>query len=84
MDYELLPNINDTAHFDARNATQKHISVSESSVVESQCANEFWKSTLPNKCHILSMKPDDDCFFHCISDQFNHDMGLVMNTRAPR
>jgi hypothetical protein len=40
-----------------------------------QRADKFWQSHLPRRCHILRMELDGNCFFHCISDQSNHDNG---------
>jgi hypothetical protein len=47
----------------------------ESTVIDLQHANDFWQSHLPNRCHILRMKPDGNCFFRCISDQLHNDNG---------
>jgi hypothetical protein len=47
----------------------------ESTVTDLPRSNNFWQSHLPDRCHILSMEPDGNCFFHCISDQLIHDDG---------
>jgi hypothetical protein len=47
----------------------------EPTVTDLQHYNNFWQLYLPNRCHILSMEPDGNCFFSCISDQLNHDDG---------
>jgi hypothetical protein len=72
-DHEPPPTINDSTLIDARNTKRNQVSMLESSVADPQCANEFWKLTFSNRCHILSMKQDGNCFFHCISDQLNHN-----------
>jgi hypothetical protein len=69
MEHEPPPNINASINSDLMNANP------ESIVTNLQYANEFWKSHLPDGCHILSIEPDDNCFFHCISDQLNHNNG---------
>jgi hypothetical protein len=47
------------------------IACQEFTITDSQHANNFWQSHLPGGCHILSMDPDGNCFFHCILDQLN-------------
>ncbi len=69
MEHEPPPNIDASVNSDEMNANL------ESTVTDSQRANEFWQSHLPDGCHILSIEPDGNCFFHCISDQLNHDNG---------
>ncbi len=69
MEHEAPPNIDASVNSDVMIADQ------ESTVTDLQHANKFWQSHLPNGCHILSMKPDGNCIFHCILDQLNHDNG---------
>jgi hypothetical protein len=69
MEHEPPPDIDASVNSDVMIADQ------ESTVTELQRANEFWQSHLPDGCHILSMEPDGNCFFHCIFDQLNHDNG---------
>jgi hypothetical protein len=38
----------------------------ESTITDLQHSADFWQSHLPNLCLILSMEPDDNCFFCCI------------------
>jgi hypothetical protein len=36
---------------------------------------EFWRSLLPDRSHINSMDPDENCLFCSLSDQLNHNNG---------
>ncbi len=51
------------ANIDAPVTSDVMIDGQKSSVTDSQRANDFWQSHLPNGCHILSMEPDGNCFF---------------------
>ncbi len=63
------------ANIDASVISDVMIAGQESTVTDSQRADDFWQSHLPNRCHILSMEPDGNCLFRCILDQLNHDNG---------
>jgi hypothetical protein len=63
------------ADIDAPVTSDVMIAGQESTVTDLQRANNFWQSHLPDRCHILSMEPDGNCFFRCISDGLNHDNG---------
>jgi hypothetical protein len=69
MEHETPPDIDASLNSDVMNSNQ------ESTVTDSQRADEFWQSHFPNRCHILSMEPDGNCFFKSILDQLNHDNG---------
>ncbi len=69
MEHELPTDINAPVTSDVMIAGQ------ESTMTDLQCANDFWQSHLPNRCHILSMELDGNCFFRCILDLLNHDNG---------
>ncbi len=56
----------------------------ESTVTDSQRANDFWQSHLPNGCHILSIEPDGNCSFCCISGLLNHDNGAGHDFMRPQ
>jgi hypothetical protein len=57
------------AKIDAPVISDVMIAGQEPAVTDLQHSADFWQSHLPNGCHILSMEPDGNCFFHCISDQ---------------
>jgi hypothetical protein len=63
------------AGIDAPVISDVMIAGQESTVTDTQCANDFWQSHLSDRCHILSMELDGKCFFRCILDQLNHDNG---------
>jgi hypothetical protein len=54
------------ANIDASVISDAMIAGQESTVTDSQRADNFWQSHLPNGCHILIMEPDGNCFFSCI------------------
>jgi hypothetical protein len=57
------------ANIDAPVISDVMIAGQESTVTDPQRSNNFWQSHLPGGCHILSMEPAGNCFFHCILDQ---------------
>jgi hypothetical protein len=63
------------ADIDAPVISDIMIAGQDSTVTDLQRSDNFWQSHLPNRCHILSMEPDGNCFFRCILDQLNHDNG---------
>jgi hypothetical protein len=63
------------AKIDAPIVSDVMIAGQETTVTDVQYSNNFWQSHLPNGCHNLSIEPDGNCFFHCISDQLKHDNG---------
>jgi hypothetical protein len=73
MEHEPPPDIDASINSDVMNANP------ESTVTDSQHADEFWQSHLPNRCHILSIELDGNCFFRCILDQLNHNNGAGHN-----
>ncbi len=73
MEHEPPANINAPVISDVMIAGQ------ESAITDLQCGDDFWQSHLLDRCHILSMELDGNCFFHCILDQLNHDNGAGHN-----
>jgi hypothetical protein len=63
------------AKIDAPIISDLMIAGQEPTITDLQHSDNFWQSHLPDGCHILSMEPDGNCFFCCISDQLNHDNG---------
>jgi hypothetical protein len=63
------------ADIDAPVISDVMIAEQESTITDLQHSNNFWQSHLPDRCHILSIEPDGNCFFRCILDQLNHDNG---------
>ncbi len=63
------------ANIDAPIISDVMIAGQEPTVTDLQHSNNFWQSHLPDRCHILSMEPNGNCFFHCISDQLDNDNG---------
>ncbi len=63
------------ANIDAPIISDVMIDSLESTVTDSQHADNFWQSQLLDRCHILSMELDGNRFFCCILDQLNHDNG---------
>ncbi len=78
MEQEPPANINASIISDVMIASQ------ESTITDSQHAGNIWQPHLPNGCHILSMEPDGNCFFCCISDQLNHDCGAGRDFTRPQ
>ncbi len=51
------------ASIDAPIISDVMIAGQESTITDLQRANYFWQSHLSDRCHILSMEPDGNCFF---------------------
>jgi hypothetical protein len=72
------------AKIDALVISNVMIAGQESTITDLQRSNNFWQSHLPNGCHILSMEPDGNYFFRCISNQLNHDNGAGNDFTRPQ